>query len=483
LDSNNDGYIPKQNLDFDIDADGIQNYDPDGDGYIADFDADIDGDGILNWNDLDMDGDFIDNINDPDIDSDGVPNWKDIDVDSDGYKNFEDIDIDGDGKLNINDADIDGDFILNDDDPDVDADGIIDQTYMIHINKFINSLDLDPNGDIDGDGLINNNDNDIDGDEILNGDDANYNNDGFQDQFLVVNQYNGFQQNYKIDISNFIIKHVEGECKDEIYNFLALPEDPNINRREISKISPGKKYLIAVNNSCYFKFKCYNTFPEYTMCVKEDCEALNNIHTDNFYFEWRKDDGDAMAYCHRIICSEELFNNPVLHKYISLACETKDLCRTLGGYWCGNKDNYASNQCYLNFDAYDCTGKEYCVTARGCKLEEQCLYKEVSRFSGGGPQITHTMWCGACYEDSEDNCYYCSFTYCDNSRSLYSLDKCSWIQISHSCSYEVCESTCCSESGCSPCSKCCNPRCHPEYGCRGSLKDPDSCDCRCRSTD
>jgi Zn-dependent metalloprotease len=138
----------------------------------------------VGYGDLDCDG-IEDNI-DPDIDNDGVPNTKDncptvanpsqSDIDGDGIGDACDNDIDGDGFANSSDncpyvynpdqADFDGDGIGDVCDPDRDGDGIRDTIDNCPLVRNFDQSDTDGDGigdacdpDIDNDGIPNSLDN------------------------------------------------------------------------------------------------------------------------------------------------------------------------------------------------------------------------------------------------------------------------------------------------------------------------------------
>ncbi|MCY4656611.1 MAG: M12 family metallo-peptidase, partial [Gammaproteobacteria bacterium] len=162
-----DHYPLHQAHQYDGDGDGFANAldafplnaflhaDLDQDGIGDRLDFDLDGDGILNWEDdfaYDTDNDGLENILDPDVDGDGIPDEVDpmlFDTDNDGIRNQEDADIDNDGIFNDEDHhpfDTDNDGERNDVDTDDDGDGVPDLEDAF-------PLDASEIQDTDGDGV------------------------------------------------------------------------------------------------------------------------------------------------------------------------------------------------------------------------------------------------------------------------------------------------------------------------------------------
>lgn len=179
-----DGDGTKDHCDFDVDGDGVKNWDDDCDFTESTIHIDLQGNGCfsLEPDDIDMDG----ILNGFDNCEDGFRNWSSIDNPTEGwgiYDNdndgchdiIEDDDDDNDGHLDINDdcpyrsnghIDMDGDGLCSGDDADDDGDGFSDQDEETCGSNSTNftSLPLDTDSDM----ICNDIDDDMDGDNFTN---------------------------------------------------------------------------------------------------------------------------------------------------------------------------------------------------------------------------------------------------------------------------------------------------------------------------
>ena len=229
VDNDADAFPSDKSESQDSDKDGIGNNadpDDDNDGWsdadelrlksdpldAASRPADLDGDKIADGDDADRDGDGVDNEADAfpsdkaesqDSDKDGIGNNADTDDDNDGWKDADELRLKSD-PLNAasQPADLDGDKIANGDDADRDGDGVDNEADVFPDNKS-ESQDSDKDGignnadtDDDNDGWKDADElrlksdplnaasrpADLDGDKIADGDDADRDGDGVDNE-------------------------------------------------------------------------------------------------------------------------------------------------------------------------------------------------------------------------------------------------------------------------------------------------------------
>ncbi len=186
LDSDGDG-IP-DNVDADVNGDGVidNGVDSDGDGIKDSADADVNGDGTID-NGIDSDSDGINDANDIDDDNDGVVDTLDVnstnpDSDGDGISDGVDVDMNGDG-VNDNGVDSDGDGIKDSADADVNGDGVIDNGIDSDSDGINDANDIDDDNDGIVDAIEGTRDSDGDGiNDSLESNLTDSDNDGVTDQ-------------------------------------------------------------------------------------------------------------------------------------------------------------------------------------------------------------------------------------------------------------------------------------------------------------
>ncbi len=228
LDSDDDGILDGDESTGDCDDDGVLDridpdvcvLDTDGDGILdlEEGTGDTDGDGTPDYKDMDSDNDGILDIDEGNVDTDGdgTPDYKDLDSDADGILDAieGEGDTDGDFTPDYKDTDSDNDKIDDayEGEVDTDKDGTPDYIDTDSDNDNIDDL-IEGNGDFDKDGTPDFRDEDTDGDQILDVNEGVFdrdndgqpdfrdademevlegfspNNDGINDKFVVVGEY------------------------------------------------------------------------------------------------------------------------------------------------------------------------------------------------------------------------------------------------------------------------------------------------------